>query len=465
MPDDRTNAELSLEEQLVAYLDGELDAEASHQIEELLLSDPEVRHAMQRLDRTWDLLDELDRPQLDDRFTQSTLEMVTVAATKDVKEALDNAPRRRRRRWALTGLVFLAVGLAGFAAVAWWAADRNRQLVSDLPILLDLDSYRQVEDLEFLRMLHDEGLFAETDPLEAGDADARAALAQDPATARQTIEQMSLAEQEQLSRQHKQFVSLSSDERQKIREFHDRLEQAPDGDRLRPVMRRYHQWLATLPPYEKAELVDLDPKDRMQPIQRLLGDEQQRQVLAQDVEGLISWITDYANRNEDRLLETMPEMARAHLKKLPEQFRHRLLGLSILGPRQDARGDSRVPLAEDDLSDLCSRLSGQTQSKLQGLSDADRWNEIRKTVRLAFQQRQFNANRNLLPQASEEELDRFFEEELTAKERDHLLGLPGDEMRHELRKQYFEKKMGWKFPTHRSGRRPYGRGPRSPDSD
>ncbi|MEE8450366.1 MAG: DUF3106 domain-containing protein [Thermoguttaceae bacterium] len=470
MPDDRTNAEPSLEEQLVAYLDGELDAEVSHQIEELLLTEPEVRQTLQRLDRTWDLLDELDRPQLDDRFTRSTLEMVTVAATKDVKEAWADAPRRRRRRWALTGLGLLVAGLAGFAAVAWWASDRNRQLVHDLPILLDLDSYRQIEDIEFLRMLRDEGLFAETDPLGPGDTDAfvgldTVGLAQDPTTARQTIELMSPNEQEQLGRRHERFESLPSDEQQKIREFYDRLEQASDGDQLRGVMRRYHQWLTTLPPYEKVELAELDAEDRMQPIEELLAVEQQRQVRTQDIEGVVSWLTDYASRNEARLLETLPEMFRLRLKEFPEPFRHRLLGLSILQPRQDAPGENGDPLTEDDLKDLCSHLSEQTRSELEGLSASDRWKWIRGTVALAFQQRRFNTNRDLFPQASEEELDRFFEEELTSQERDRLLGLPGDEMRRELRRQYFSKTMGWKFPTHRSRRGPYGRGPGSPGSD
>jgi len=470
MPDDRTNAELSLEEQLVAYLDGELDAEASHQIEELLLTEPEVRQTLQRLDRTWELLDELDRPGLDDRFTQSTLEMVTVAATKDVKEAQADAPRRRRRRWTLTGMGLLVAGLAGFAAVAWWASDRNRQLVADLPILQDLDSYRQVEDIEFLRMLRDEGLFFQMELLVLEDAEtsvvARAADSlRDPTTARQTIEQMSLDEQEQLLRRQEQFASLSSDERQKIREFYDRLERASDGDELRLVMRRYHQWLSTLPPYDKVELVDLDAKDRLIPIKLLLAVEQQKQVLTQDVVGLKSWITDYASRHEGQLLEALPEMARVRLKKFPEQFRHSLLGFSILRLRQDAPGENGVPLAEDDLDDLCSRLSEQTQAKLQGLSDAERWQRIQRTVDLAFQQGRSNTNRHLLPQAPEEELDRFFEEELTAKQRDDLLGLPGDEMRRELRKQYFEKTMGLKFPTHGPRRGPRGRGPGPPGFD
>ena len=66
--------------ELVAYLDGELDAESGRRIEALLASDPEVRRRLQSLERTWDLLDELDAAPVGEPFTQTTLEMVAIAA-------------------------------------------------------------------------------------------------------------------------------------------------------------------------------------------------------------------------------------------------------------------------------------------------------------------------------------------------------------------------------------------------
>ncbi len=50
---------------------------------------------------------------------------------------------------------------AGFFAVVLLMPDPNRQLLEDLPVLENLDEYRQIDDIEFLRMLRDAGLFRE----------------------------------------------------------------------------------------------------------------------------------------------------------------------------------------------------------------------------------------------------------------------------------------------------------------
>ncbi|MHC4175995.1 MAG: anti-sigma factor family protein [Planctomycetota bacterium] len=129
------NADPVLAEQLVAYLDGELAPEASRRVEELLASDPKVRRTLQGLDRTWELLEKLETPQVAESFT-----------------------RRRRRGWVIVGGSLLAAGLAGFLAVAIWPHP-NRQLIDDLPMLKNLDGYRQIDNIEFLRMLDKEGVF------------------------------------------------------------------------------------------------------------------------------------------------------------------------------------------------------------------------------------------------------------------------------------------------------------------
>ena len=93
-------ARAPLDEELVAYLDGELDAESGRRIEALLASDAAVRRRLQSLERTWDLLDELDAAPLGEPFTQTTLEMVAVAARQEIEKSRAEAPRRRRR-WLL----------------------------------------------------------------------------------------------------------------------------------------------------------------------------------------------------------------------------------------------------------------------------------------------------------------------------------------------------------------------------
>jgi len=61
-----TGDQTRIEEQLVAYLDGELDDADARRIEELLASDAEVRQTLEKLEATWGLLDHLDQAHVDE---------------------------------------------------------------------------------------------------------------------------------------------------------------------------------------------------------------------------------------------------------------------------------------------------------------------------------------------------------------------------------------------------------------
>jgi anti-sigma factor RsiW len=148
------------EEDMVAYLDGELDDQASRRIEELLVANPKVRETLQQLEHTWDLLDELGQGEVDETFTRSTLEMVVQAAAEDARQE-QTAVARPLRRWLLVAGAIVAAGLAGFLATALLWPDPQRQLLQDLPLLENLDQYRQIDNFEFLERLRSEGLFSE----------------------------------------------------------------------------------------------------------------------------------------------------------------------------------------------------------------------------------------------------------------------------------------------------------------
>ena len=161
MPQQPGNDDLDFREELVAYLDGELGAEQIRKIEQRLADDPEARRALQGLERSWHLLDELGAPAVDEDFTRTTLEMVALAAGKDASRIRAEAPRRRRRWRIAAAGGLLAAALAGLAAAGLLAPDPNRQLLQDLPVLENLDQYRQIDGVEFLRMLNREKLFTE----------------------------------------------------------------------------------------------------------------------------------------------------------------------------------------------------------------------------------------------------------------------------------------------------------------
>ncbi len=63
----------SIDEQLTAYLDGELSPKESLSIEQALVEDESLRLRLAELRKAYDLLDELPETPHDQRFTQSTL--------------------------------------------------------------------------------------------------------------------------------------------------------------------------------------------------------------------------------------------------------------------------------------------------------------------------------------------------------------------------------------------------------
>jgi hypothetical protein len=156
------------EDELSAYLDGELDGEAVRRVEERLARDPVCRAELQKLERAWNLLDRLPRAAVGESFTKSTIEMVATSASQEAEALVRELPRRQRRRRLAATLGMAGALAAGFVIGMQIWPDPNENLLEDLPVLENLDLYYQADDIEFLRLLDKEGLFAEGDPENAG---------------------------------------------------------------------------------------------------------------------------------------------------------------------------------------------------------------------------------------------------------------------------------------------------------
>ncbi len=153
----------SVSEELSAYLDGELDADGVRRVEQRLARDADYQLELRRLERAWGLLDGLPRATVDESFTQSTIEMVAVAASEEADAALAELPRKRRRQRWLGALGAVAAVLVGFVIGTQIWPDPNEQLLRDLPVVENFELYYQADDIEFLRMLEEADLFADGD--------------------------------------------------------------------------------------------------------------------------------------------------------------------------------------------------------------------------------------------------------------------------------------------------------------
>ena len=151
---------------LIAYLDGELDRNAATELEGKIQRDPQVRAEANLLRKTWELLDHLPRPQPSSNFTNRTLERL--AAQKAAPSA--RWPVRWRSvvlgvGWAAAVLVASAVG---FGAGHWLPhpapappilnaeqLEEQESLIRDLRVIENKRLYEHADDLEFVRDLAD----------------------------------------------------------------------------------------------------------------------------------------------------------------------------------------------------------------------------------------------------------------------------------------------------------------------
>jgi len=154
----------AIDEELTAYLDGELSAEDSAALERRLVGDEYLRTRLATLRRSYDLLDELPEAPHRKSFTQTTIEMVIADVKRSGDKPVtklngsgskDSAEVSQRRwftmPWALLPLMLaVLMGLGIGLLVSGFKAKRELgmlDLASNLPGLRDAGELRIIEEL------------------------------------------------------------------------------------------------------------------------------------------------------------------------------------------------------------------------------------------------------------------------------------------------------------------------------
>jgi len=148
----------SMRDELVAYLDGELDLDTSRRVEQWLAENPAAREELRRMEQTWLLLNQLPRSETDASFTETTVEMIALGGRRKATTRQSRAGSGKLAFiWPL--LAWLALAISVGMLIASLRPDRNRKLLEDLPVLEHLDAYRHAESVEYLRSLNESESF------------------------------------------------------------------------------------------------------------------------------------------------------------------------------------------------------------------------------------------------------------------------------------------------------------------
>lgn len=440
--DERSNS-AALDEELIAYLDGELTPEAERRIEELLSADTGVRKRLQALERTWNLLDDLDSVPVGGQFTQTTLEMVAVAAGRDLERETADAPRRLRRNGLMILVGALLAALLGFGSVWLLRPDPDRQLLQDLTVLENLDEYDQVDNVEFLRMLRKAGLFDEPDD----DVSLPPIIKNELSSQRRArIEAMTPSQKLQLQQLEERFAAFDEEHQDRLRQLDASMLADPDASVLRRVLHDYCEWLTTLPSFTRAELAEMEPAARVTSIKKRIQDEIARsggrKLGRKDAEALMKWARELVVKHEKQLISALPSSELGRISDATPQMRHRMLFWQLWQRWQSAVALKTTPpvLTDADLSDLRAELSADVRKRMASKPPVDQWRMAAGWVRSTLQRQTFARGfHGPLSEAEDARLADFFENDLTDREREQLLSLPGEEMQRALQRLYQTK--------------------------
>ncbi|MGE3777330.1 MAG: hypothetical protein AB7F89_09110 [Pirellulaceae bacterium] len=187
------------------------------------------------------------------------------------------------------------------------------------------------------------------------------------------LEHLAPAEKDQLRRKYDRFSRLPESEKERLRNLEDSLAEDPQGAAMRDVMRRYHTWLADLSLRQRSDLLQMPPEQRIAEIKSVLASQealrrQQRQqqiVTSEDLDHILNWIRERADKVTPRLMAELPEKDRQELERMEPRYRTMRLLFTTVHNRKlqndPLRYESVREISASDREELIRRLSAPAQ--------------------------------------------------------------------------------------------------------
>ncbi|MEQ8846912.1 hypothetical protein [Botrimarina sp.] len=261
-----------LDETLVAYLDGQLDAQQSERLEARLASDPQARARLSELDRVWNALDTLPRHCASDAFTRTTVEMAAFTAS-------DRGDRpSRRARWAVAAAAGVGVAIGALITLGV-VTGPQRAMLADLPTVLHADALEQAGSVEFLRRLGEAApQAAAPSPAarEAADEWARLESASLP-DRRAWLDGLDPSALAEVNDKLAAWNGVTPTRRDTLRETSQELAAAPDPQPLRQAALAYDELVGALPASYQSRLRQMAEDERLAEVVRR-GDDWRREA-------------------------------------------------------------------------------------------------------------------------------------------------------------------------------------------
>lgn len=462
--------QILINEQLTAYLDGELSGEELVAVEQRLLDDPDYLAQMQQLQQSWDLLDVLPPTHGYDAFVKTTMELV-------VQDSGGEPSANAFLGWGFLTkvLMFLfipgAVFASGFAVTQQQNTAPFRRLIQDLPLIENHDRYAKLNlELDFLTRLHEASLFTpdgvlpfESDPwsdppaelLFGGDSSGDAATSSETMKDRKVrLQQMEPRQLEALKRNKEKFDQLSQSRRDAIAAFHQQLLDQENKTQLFKTMVAYYDWLKSLGATERIEVLDqVDVDRRIEMIARIVDRQNLREfgkagatmLPAADAEPFFKWYEGFLKQQKSKIVQSANRLYLKIYRKQsggndPPAHRFRRFQRTSLSQKigfmfQWEQRLMEELVDEDDVHDLRNQLSLDANEIL----DSNDSREDQKSLIVSWIDAANQAKFNIDPERLKE-----FYRTLAKMQRDELDSLSPSDWKDQLRELYRKKRFNEK---------------------
>lgn len=450
-----------VEEELVAYLDEELEPEHRARVEHRLAADARYRDKLKHMQKSWDMLDVLARSEPDEGFTRTTVAMVALKA----KEATDVQKESTQRLGLLFRLAVavgtLGCGLIAYSVGSWLLSAPDRQLVRDLPVIEHLDEYNHAESVAFLRSLEElfgqqyrqaaadaesvaflrslegNGLFVPESDEDANHA-ATSRLQETPAQRRERLENMTREQKGAILERKQRFELKSPKDQEHLRKLAEEIDADPRGDKLKLVLTNYHEWLKSLGAKDQSEVLSAPADQRLAKIKEAQDRQAAQRLKAvalglsgQDMTAISDWLEIYVAGHLPEFAQLTPPQFKAGLDRLPTKDR---ISRYVRGIYWRLGRKELLPEPTDqELDTLVSVLSEKAQVVLEEAeSHEQKWQYAQELIHQVQQSKRY-------PRLSDEEL-RKFAATLKPEQREALENKTAEEMKNALRDLYYRQK-------------------------
>lgn len=268
-----------LDEQLVAYLDGELATLERDVLESRLGRDPELRNRLRTLQNGWDMLDELPMATPSPILLESTIRMAAIEASQGIAAKpttggiVSNHWLKSKFFWAaLMTVAFFGVGMA---AARVRERQQFRSQLAQLPVAMHVDAYLNATDLPLMRTLMQLPQWQDAVQIAErfGEWDFALHGRIDQATVServQLLQELPIEHQQVVMQAWQRFEKLEPEVKAAAIDVAKRVADQPDSQEVLATMDRFARWRETLAPGQRDLIASGDAQGRIRAIEESL---------------------------------------------------------------------------------------------------------------------------------------------------------------------------------------------------